>query len=151
MADFNKYVILLLIMSFNTTRPINPNITETTLLPGVIRSYVGRTVLIQDYVSVTLNHTHTLEIPTDLKLMLGVINQIHMDLMNLSNIKSNQDRKMIEEIIYTNTLCKTEIKEALQWFPSVQNETRKRRGLQYSGYRPKAFVWGISSRFGCFR
>ena len=95
------------------TRPINQNITETTLLPGVIRSYVGRTVLIQDYVSVTLNHTHTLEIPTDLKLMLGVINQIHMDLMNLSNIKSNQDRKMIEEIIYTNTLCKTEIKEAL--------------------------------------
>ena len=116
-------------MCFKTTRPISQNLAETALLPGVIRSYVGRTVLIQDYVSITLNHSHTLEIPTDLKLMLGVINQIHVDLVNLSNTKSNQDRKVVEEILYTNTLCKTEIREALQWFPNIQNITRNKRGL----------------------
>ena len=129
MAGFIRYVTLLLIAISGSSKSINHNITQTTLLPGVIRSYVGRTVLIQDYVSITINHTHTLEIPKDLKLMLGVISQIHVDLMNLSNTKSNQDRQMIEEIIYTNTLCRTEIREALQWFPSAQNATRKKRGL----------------------
>ena len=114
MAVNIQYILLHLVAILQSTESINHNITKTELLPGVIRSYVGKTVLIRDYVAVTINHSHTLEIPNDLKLMLNEVNQIELDLKNLTNTKNSQDRQLIDEIIYTNTLCRNEIIEALQ-------------------------------------
>ena len=113
MAFNIRVVITLLIVIIQSTESISQNKTRTELLPSVIRSYLGKTVLIRDYVAVTINHSQTLEIPNDLKLMLEEASQIQIDLKNLSNTKYSQDRKLIDEIVYTNTLCKAEMMEII--------------------------------------
>ena len=127
--DARSWLLFLLCSFVLNVESMNENMTKTKLLPGVIRKYEGEVFFVRDYLAVTINHTHTLEIPQDLKLMLREVVKIRTDLHKINESADPNDWKLIKEIAYTNDLVKDRIVEALEWFPNFRNSTRAKRGL----------------------
>ena len=125
----NKTWLLVLFTCVSYVHSMNENMTKTKLLPGVIKKYEGEVFFVKDYLAVAIDHTHTLEIPKDLKRMLKEVDNIGKDLKKLNDSADTNDQKLIAEINTSNDIVESRLLEALGWFPNFHDTTRNKRGL----------------------
>ena len=123
------FISLLSLSTAYTRQNIDANKTTPELLPGTIRSYSGEIHLIRNYLAVSIDHEDTVDLPKNLMVLLEEVNLIIGNLKSINLTVNENDRKLLEEILYTSNIAMDRIKEALKWFPDTDEKDRKERGF----------------------
>ena len=133
MAYWTGFFLLFLSTIYTSSHAYNASLQKDyrkpTLITGAIRSYIGEIFLIQDYLAVTINHNVTTKLPNHLMTILEETSSINGNLSLINITVDNNDKKLVEEVLYTNGIAQDRIKEALTWFPNTKLSKRTERGL----------------------